>query len=305
MCGALAIRLPSRVEQRAGKIQPLLDVDRIGRVLQLQPHLLGDVHEQVVEHFQQHRVHRACRRRTSRARATRRSSTMWSSVGELRFPAGLDHRGGVLLGDDGRPGDDVAGPQVLAHHQRGVVPLAARVHAHGLAARHLARRRAARGAARPARRPPPPPPPTPLPPSCPCPASGRRSAGGTRPRSRPRWSAGRRTARPAPNRCLRSAHGRAGASCTAPAAGLLPLQLRLRRGGQRIEPLAPPAAATPAPAAARSPVRGSRSGRPGPCRRPTARPPADARTRGSCPAHRPPGRHAGRRRRRSTAACSA
>jgi hypothetical protein len=44
------------IEQRAAEVQPLLDVDRVGGVLQLQAHLLGDVHEQVVEHLQQHRV---------------------------------------------------------------------------------------------------------------------------------------------------------------------------------------------------------------------------------------------------------
>ena len=58
MCGALAIRLPCGVEQRAGEVEPLLDVDRVGGVLQLQAHLLGDRHEQVVEHLEHHRVDR-------------------------------------------------------------------------------------------------------------------------------------------------------------------------------------------------------------------------------------------------------
>ena len=56
------------------------------------------------------------------------------------FPAGLDHRRRIFLGDDGRPADDVAGPQVFAHYQRRVVPLAAGIHAHGFPARHFARR---------------------------------------------------------------------------------------------------------------------------------------------------------------------
>ena len=43
-------------EHRAGEIEPLLDVDRIGGVLQRHAHLLGDRHEQVVEHFQHHRI---------------------------------------------------------------------------------------------------------------------------------------------------------------------------------------------------------------------------------------------------------
>ena len=45
-----------RREHRAGEVEPLLDVDRIGGVLQRHPHLLGNRHEQVVEHFKHHRV---------------------------------------------------------------------------------------------------------------------------------------------------------------------------------------------------------------------------------------------------------
>jgi hypothetical protein len=63
------------VEQRAREVQPLLDVHRVRRVLQLQPHLLGDVHEQVVEDLQHHRVdRRADRRGAPRAAAPARGS---------------------------------------------------------------------------------------------------------------------------------------------------------------------------------------------------------------------------------------
>ena len=55
------------VKQRAAKVKPLLDVDRVGSVLQLQAHLLGNVHEEVVEHFQQHRVHRCSCRKSDNA----------------------------------------------------------------------------------------------------------------------------------------------------------------------------------------------------------------------------------------------
>ena len=44
------------VEHRAGEIEPLLDVDRIGGVLQRHAHLLGDRHEQIVEHFEHDRI---------------------------------------------------------------------------------------------------------------------------------------------------------------------------------------------------------------------------------------------------------
>jgi hypothetical protein len=51
MCGALATSAPDAVENRAGEIEPLLDVHRGGGFLQRLAHLLGDRHEEVVEHF--------------------------------------------------------------------------------------------------------------------------------------------------------------------------------------------------------------------------------------------------------------
>ena len=44
------------VKQGAAEVKALLDVDRVRRVLQLQPHLLGNIHEQIVENLQQHRI---------------------------------------------------------------------------------------------------------------------------------------------------------------------------------------------------------------------------------------------------------
>ena len=102
MCGALAIRLPSRVEQRAGEIEPLLDVDRVRGVLQRSAHLLGDRHEQVVEDLEHHRIDLGADRAARCSRGTTRSSTRWSSARDARLPAGLDHGGGVRLGDDRR-----------------------------------------------------------------------------------------------------------------------------------------------------------------------------------------------------------
>ena len=139
MCGALAIRLPCGIEQRAAEIEPLLDVDRVGGVLQLQAHLLGNVHEQVVEHLQQHRVGGGARRVGDGAGLAALQHQVVQR-GERRLPAGLDHGGGVLLGNDGRAGNHVAGAQVFAHHQRGIKPPAAGVDRHGAAPRHLARR---------------------------------------------------------------------------------------------------------------------------------------------------------------------
>ena len=112
------------VEQRAGEVQPLLDVHRVGGVLQPQAHLLGDVHEQVVEDLEHHRDRPAVPiARCASARGTTRSSTRWSSAVTLRAPAGLDHRRRVRLGDDRRAVDDVARRAVArARYERRVVP---------------------------------------------------------------------------------------------------------------------------------------------------------------------------------------
>jgi hypothetical protein len=113
-----------RIEQRTREVQPLLDVHRMRRVLQLKPHLLGDVHEQVVEHLQQHRVHRGSRRKALRARYAAHQFQVIQR-GQCGAPARLHHRGGVLLRDDGWAVDHITRAQILAHHQGCLVPTCA------------------------------------------------------------------------------------------------------------------------------------------------------------------------------------
>ena len=108
-------------------------------VLQLQAHLLGDVHEQVVENLQQHRVYRSAGGKLRGARCAPLQHQVVQRA-QTGLPAGLDHRGGVFLGNDGRACNHIPRLKVFAHHQRGLVPLGLRVHAHGVAVRHLARR---------------------------------------------------------------------------------------------------------------------------------------------------------------------
>ena len=126
------------IKQRAAEVQPLLDIDRVRGVLQLQAHLLGNVHEQVVEHFEEYRVNR---RTCCKFNSTLRPSVQHQVVKRCQvcLPAGLNDRRCILLGNDGRARDDVAGLKVFAHHQRRIVPLPARIHAHCLAAWHFTR----------------------------------------------------------------------------------------------------------------------------------------------------------------------
>ena len=54
--GGIGDQITRGIEDGAGEIQTLLDIDRIGRVLQRIAHLFGNRHEQIVEDFQHHRV---------------------------------------------------------------------------------------------------------------------------------------------------------------------------------------------------------------------------------------------------------
>ena len=145
MCGALAISAVG-VEQGAREVEPLLDIDRVGGVLQPSAHLLGDRHEQVVEDLEHHRVGAGAEGvrapgAARRARAPGRRSAVSSAASRL------DHGGGVGLGDDRGPGD----PCARAARRRGSTRrrVAATRSTGGACARSVRCRRAApaRGAA--------------------------------------------------------------------------------------------------------------------------------------------------------------
>ena len=78
MCGALAIRLPSASNSAQEKSSRSLMLTEYGGVRERHAHLLGDRHEQVVEHFEQHgigggadRMHALRRSRRAQARGGR------------------------------------------------------------------------------------------------------------------------------------------------------------------------------------------------------------------------------------------
>ena len=83
-----------RVEQRAGEIEALLDVDRVRGVRERHAHLLGDRHEQVVEHFEQHgigvgadRMRALDRHRRVRARGGRATVSVARQPGSITVVA--------------------------------------------------------------------------------------------------------------------------------------------------------------------------------------------------------------------------
>ena len=119
------------VEERAREVEPLLDVHRRRRVLELHAHLLRDVHEEVVEHLEHHGIDFGTDRVLRVARLHAREHQM-VEVGHPRLPSGFDHRGGVLLGHHGGPDDHVTGAGLVAPYQRRVPPTASAVHRHGV-----------------------------------------------------------------------------------------------------------------------------------------------------------------------------
>ena len=118
------------VEDGAGKVQPFLDVDRGGGVLQRHAHLLGDRHEEVVEDFEQHGIGALATGRTGAESGEAR--LLLDALQEdvvlrrrLGRPAGLDDDGLVRLDDQRRPLHRPAGSEVFAADDRRLARLAA------------------------------------------------------------------------------------------------------------------------------------------------------------------------------------
>ena len=128
------------IEHGAGEIQPLLDVHRVGGVLERDPHLLGDRHEEVVEHLQHHGVALGA----DGEGALQRDDAGEDQVAlrrEFRLPAGLDHRRRRLLADDRGAGNAVAGPHGVPVEDRRVVRAPIHVGLHDREARERVGRR--------------------------------------------------------------------------------------------------------------------------------------------------------------------
>ena len=111
-------------EDRAGEVEPLLDVHRIGGVLQRHAHLLGDRHEQVVEHLEHDRIGLGA----DRALPLELDGALQQQMvlgGDGGAPAVLDHDGLVRLDDDGGALHLRAGLELVAGVDRGLAPFAA------------------------------------------------------------------------------------------------------------------------------------------------------------------------------------
>ncbi len=87
------------IEQCAGEVQALFDVHRRRGVRQRDAHLFGDGHEQIVEHFEQHRIGL----RTDGVFTPQRLHPSQDQMIERRdfgLPTRLDHDGRVAFAND-------------------------------------------------------------------------------------------------------------------------------------------------------------------------------------------------------------
>ena len=106
----------SFVEHRARKIESLLDVDGGGGRLQRQPHLFGDAHEAVVEHFKQNRVGMCADGAACDVGGAREDEI--AVVAHARAPAGVDERCRALFEDErGAAGLEPSGERGALEHR--------------------------------------------------------------------------------------------------------------------------------------------------------------------------------------------
>ena len=124
------------VEERAGEIEPLLDVHGIGGVLQRHAHLLGDRHEEIVEHLEHDRVALGAHREGPLERDNAGENQV-ALRREFGLPAGLDDGRGGLLADDGGAGDAVAGHEHVPVIDRRLVLFSLHMGVHQSKARHV------------------------------------------------------------------------------------------------------------------------------------------------------------------------
>ena len=109
------------IEDGAGEVEPLLDVDRARGVLQRIAHLLGNRGEALVEHFEQHWIDAGAERGPRLAFRDAREQQMVLRR-DLCLPVRLDHDGLMWLDDEGRAQDAMAWLETGAQENWRVVP---------------------------------------------------------------------------------------------------------------------------------------------------------------------------------------
>ena len=141
LCDGLA----ARVVDGARVVAPLLDVGREPRSAERDPHLLGDRHEQVLEHLELDRIERT----TGPARTAHRVSTTLPMSSTRKRQPGATTVVACGTGDDAGPLGLVTGPELRPARRRRCPPMAPANHARRVhRGNRSARRRAPPSASR-------------------------------------------------------------------------------------------------------------------------------------------------------------
>jgi hypothetical protein len=127
MCGAFAIRLPCASNSAQEKSRRSLMLTEVAVFAERHAHLLGDGHEEVVEHFEENRVD-ACADGAGALQGLHAAEDQVIERRDFGAPTRVDHDCGVALADDGGTGDGVAGLQRISLDERRVVPLVLEEH---------------------------------------------------------------------------------------------------------------------------------------------------------------------------------
>ena len=117
--------IAARIEQGAGEIEPLANVDRGGRALQRGAHLLGDAHEQASEDREAGGVARG-----ADAGGLAGGDAVEQQIADridARAPAGFDDRGRHRIDDQRGAVDRMTGGQSFARQHRRVVPCTSQI----------------------------------------------------------------------------------------------------------------------------------------------------------------------------------
>ena len=89
---------PGAVEQRAGEVEPLADVDRSGGARERRAHLFGNRHEQPVEDLEPDRIGLGPAGKGGSARGVA-GEAQGAVMVDTQGPAGFDHRGRQWIAD--------------------------------------------------------------------------------------------------------------------------------------------------------------------------------------------------------------
>ena len=110
-------QIPIGAKNCAGKVEPLFDVYRIGRVGQCGPHLLGNRHKKIIKHLKHDRIDRGANGLGALYRLNPPKNQI-SAVHSFCLPAPINQIGAGVFKDNRRPHEFLPFLQACAVNER-------------------------------------------------------------------------------------------------------------------------------------------------------------------------------------------